>query len=336
MFGLKLKSPLLLIVIVLFLGAVWFVSSKMGDKSNPVKKVAQKASNIIGGDDGFAFDENTFGYDTYKNLIQGCSFKDCIPSIDEPEFESVKEADLWLDGGDVVFVLNYKDEVRAYSQRIMNRHEVVNDVVSGDPLVITFCPLCGSALAFERALDGEVYEFGVSGKLHDNDLVMYDRQTESLWQQITGEAIVGELFGKKLKQLSFGVMTWIEAKDKFPDMVSLKRPGAAATYNVYPYGDYEKDASPLFPVEGGVDSTIHPKAVVFGIEVGDNFKAYPEEELEKLGNIELKDRVGSIDIEINYNDGDVEVRRLDTGEEIPATRLFWFAWKAFRPDTELY
>lgn len=333
MFNLKKKSPVLLIGILLLLGVVWFFSSRM-NKNNPVSKVAQKASNIIRGDDGFAFDETTPGYETYLDLIQGCSFKDCIPSIDVPEFEAVDVADKWLEDSDMVFVLDYKGEVRAYSQRIMNRHEIVNDVVAGDPLVVTFCPLCGSALAFERTLGGIVYEFGVSGKLHDNDLVMYDRQTESLWQQITGEAIVGELRGSRLKQLSFGVMTWEEAKGRFPSLMSLKRAGAAATYNYYPYGDYEEDPNPLFPMD--VDSTIHPKAVVFGVELGDSFKAYPEEKLKEQGNKELSDRVGGVNIKINYNDGDVSVRRVDTGEEIPATRLFWFAWKAFRPETQLY
>jgi hypothetical protein len=332
MFSLNKKSTLLLIGILIILRIVWFFSSKM-DKNSPVSKVAQKASNIIRGDDGFAFDETTPGYETYLGLIQGCSFKDCIPSIDDPEFETVDVADKWLEDSDTVFVLDYKGEVRAYSQRVMNRHEIVNDLIAGDPLVITFCPLCGSALAFERTLDGTVYEFGVSGKLHDNDLVMYDRQTESLWQQITGEVIVGELFGTRLKQISFGVMTWDEAKERFPNLMSLKRVGATATYNYYPYGDYEDDPNPLFPMD--VDSTIHPKAVVFGVELEGNFKAYPEEKL-KEGSNEIRDEVGGVNIWINYNNGDVSVRRVDTGEEIPATRLFWFAWKAFRPETELY
>lgn len=325
----------LLFGLIVLLGIGWIISTKM-DKNSPVNQVAKRASSIIRGDDGFAFDESIPGYETYLNLIQGCSFKDCISSIDEPEFELIESADEWLIGADVVFVLNYKGEARVYPQRILNRHEIVNDIIAGDPLVITFCPLCGSALAFERILDSRVLEFGVSGKLHNNDLVMYDRQTETLWQQITGEAIVGELFGKKLKQISFGVMTWNEAKIKFPGLSSLKRPGSTALYDIYPYGDYEQNANPLFPVEGGVDSTIHPKAVVFGVEIDGKFKAYPEEALKKLRNKELKDIVGDIGVRVNYNNGDVDVRRLDTGEEIVATRMFWFAWKAFRPDTELH
>jgi len=335
MLTIKNKRSVLLIGILILLVFLWGISRRM-DKNNSASKIAQRATNIIRGDDGFAFDESTPGYETYLNLIQGCSFKDCIISIDDPEFESPSEADKWLESGDIVFILNFGGEIRSYPQRILNRHEIVNDIVSGDPLVITFCPLCGSALAFERTLDGAVLEFGVSGKLHDNDLVMYDRQTESLWQQITGEAIVGELFGKKLKQISFGVMSWDEAKKKFPTLSSLKRPGSAATYNVYPYGDYEQDANPLFPVEGGVDDTIHPKAVVFGVEIDGKFKAYPEEKLQSVKTKNLQDKVGGVNIEINYNNGAIEVRRLDTREEIPATRLFWFAWKAFRPSTGLY
>jgi hypothetical protein len=316
-------------------------------KVSKITQTANKISNVIRGNDGFAFDESTPGYETYLSLTQGCSTKDCIPSIDDPEFEPADDADQWLDSADTVFILDYEGEVVSFPQRILNRHEIVNVDVAGDPLVITFCPLCGSALAFERTLDGRLFTFGVSGKLHNNDLVMYDRETESLWQQITGEAIVGELFGKKLKQISFGAMTWEEAKKRFPKLMSLKRPGPVTTYEIYPYGNYESDPNPLFPMD--VDSSIHPKTVVFGVEVEGKFKAYSEEELKKLENEELrdpsassgqapklKDSVGKVSVEISYNSGDVEVRRLDSGEEVVATRLFWFAWAAFHPETELY
>jgi hypothetical protein len=270
--------------------------------------------------------------------MQGCPFKDCIPSIDNPKFESAGSADEWLDDTDIVFALEYEGEVRSYPQRILNWHEIVNDEVAGDPLAVTFCPLCGSALAFDRGVDGQILEFGVSGKLHNNDLVMYDRETETLWQQITGEAIVGELFGKRLKQIPLNGMRWSQFKEQFPDAKVLSRDtGFSRNYDIYPYGDYEEDASPLFPVQGGVDSTIHPKALVYGVEVGEGkYKAYPEEKLIRLQSNKLEDSIDGVDLEIMYNNGDIRVVRLDTGEEIAATRLFWFAWKAFRPETKLY
>ncbi len=133
------------------------------------------------------------------DLLQGCfGGKDCIPSIDKPQFESAQSAS-WLRDSDVVFAIDYMGAQRAYPQRIMNWHEIVNDTIAGDPIVVTFCPLCGSALAFERKVDGVITEFGVSGKLHNSDLVMYDRYEGNLWQQITGEGIVGNAARRNAK-----------------------------------------------------------------------------------------------------------------------------------------
>ena len=304
-------------------------------KLKDVKDVGRRTAGIFGGG-GFDFDENTPGYENFTKLIQGCpSGKDCIASIDDPKFESVSEADTWLETDDVVFALDYKGEARAYPQKILNLHEIVNDEVAGDPLAITFCPLCGSALAFDSRIDGQVLEFGVSGKLHNNDLVMYDRQTESLWQQITGEAIVGELFGKRLKQIPMSGMRWSQFKEEFPQGQVLSRDtGFSRNYDQYPYGSYEQDTNTLFPVEGGVDQTIHPKADVYGVEIEESYKAYPEDKIKAEGEIE--DVVGGVRIKVSYKNGDVTVVRGDNEEEIPATRLFWFAWEAFHSDTKLY
>jgi len=335
-----ISLPVLLIGLIVVVLVVVSLVSRLRGKPSPVSEVTQRATRVITGGAGFDFDENTPGYENYITLLQGCPFKDCIPSIDDPNFESVSEADNWLNDEDVVFALDYKGEARGYPQRILNSHEIVNDVVAGDPLAVTFCPLCGSALAFDRRVDGQTLEFGVSGKLHDNDLVMYDRKTdekpaESLWQQITGEAIVGELFGKKLKQVPMSGMRWSQFKEEFPDGKVLSRDtGFSRNYDRYPYGTYEQDRSTLFPVEGGIDQTIHPKAVVYGVEVNGKFKAYEEDKIKAQGTI--KDKIGGVEIEISYNNGDVTVKNLDTGEEVVATRLFWFAWKAFRSETELY
>lgn len=326
--------PVFILGIIAIVAVAFFVISRITGIQNPVTDVTQRAGRVIKGGGDFDFDENTPGYENYQKLIQGCpGGKDCIPSIDNPKFEPLNAGDKWLNDEDVVFALDHKGEVRAYPQRILNWHEIVNDEVSNDPLVVTFCPLCGSALAFDRTVDGQVLEFGVSGKLHNNDLIMYDRQTETLWQQITGEAIVGKLFGKRLTQVSMSGMRWKQFKDEFLEGLVLSREtGHARNYDSYPYGGYETDPSPLFPMQ--VDSTIHPKTVIYGVEVNDNFKAYPEEKIEK--EKQISDKVGGVSVQLLYNNGDIVVKRLDTNEEIPATRLFWFAWKAFRPETKIY
>jgi len=322
--------PVLLLIFVVVVVGVIFVYTKVTGTGS-VTEVAKKATNIISGGGGFSIDKDTPGYENYKTLMQGCPFKDCIPSIDSPVFESISDADEWLDDDDVVFVLESGSQAKAYSQKILNWHEIVND----DGFTVTFCPLCGSALAFDRDVNGQTLEFGVSGKLHNNDLVMYDRQTESLWQQITGEAIVGELFGERLTQIPLSGMRWSQFKEDFPQGLSLSRDtGTSRNYDRYPYGSYEQDPNPLFPVEGGVDNTIHPKTVVYGVEVNDSYKAYPVEKLEAEGVID--DSIDGVSLRISYNNGDVTVENLTAGIEIPATRLFWFAWKAFRPNTQLY
>lgn len=286
-------------------------------------------------DNDFGFDKNTPGYANFAKLAQGCPRKDCIPSIDDPIFESVDAADEWLEEPDTVFVLKTGGEVRAYPQKILNWHEIVNDEIGGNPVAVTFCPLCGSGLAFDRSFEGEILEFGVSGKLHNNDLVMYDRNTNTLWQQITGEALVGKHFGKVLKQISMGTQTWESFKKDNPNAVVLSREtGYSRNYNQYPYGSYETDKSVNFPIEGGVDMTLHPKEVVFGIVVGQEAKAYRQKTLESEKNI--TDTVGGVSVNISYNNGNVSVRSTKTGDEISVTRLFWFAWKAFRPETTIY
>ena len=310
-----------------------YISSNSG--GNSIGKVAKNTTRVLTGNDGFSFDNNTPGYETYVGLIQGCpGGKDCIPSIDNPEFETIDEANAWLEEEDVVFVLDYKGTVRAYPQNILNRHEIVNDVVGEDFIVVTFCPLCGSSLAFDRMVDGQVLEFGVSGKLHNNDLVMYDRETENLWQQITGESIVGDKLSQRLKQIPLSGMRWNQFKEEFPEGVVLARELSASAYEVYPYGNYEQSEDPLFPIPGGVDTTLHPKTVVYGVEIDNSFKAYPEEKIKEEGQI--SDNIGGTTIVISYNNGNVVATNALTKQEIAVTRLFWFAWKAFRPETTIY
>jgi len=332
----KMITPNRAIFAVFVIGVlVYLWQAGIVDPKKPLesgRNVVNQVTSVFTGADGFSFDENTKGYDTYKVLLQGCPRKDCIPSIDNPEYESIASANEWLGDQDVIFALDYKGVQRGYAQKILNRHEIVNDVVASDPLAITFCPLCGSALAFDRTVNSEVTEFGVSGKLHNNDLIMYDRNTDSLWQQITGEAIVGELFGVRLKQVPLSGMRWTDFKEEFPNAEVLARAGAGRQYDAYPYGDYEQDPSPLFPME--YDQTIHPKTVVYGLEHEGEFKAYPQDKIKEEATIE--DNLGGVAFKISYNGGDIEAINLETGEEAVLTRLFWFAWKAFRPGTDLY
>lgn len=190
-------------------------------------------------------------------------------------------------------------------------------------------------MAFERKIDGEEVEFGVSGKLYNSNLVLYDRKTDSYWTQIDGQAIVGELSGMTLTEISVDTVVWRDWKEGHPDSEVLSQiTGFSRPYGVDPYGNYYEESFLFFPVEEQ-DDRIHAKTNIFGIEVNGVFKAYREDDVIELGPIE--DMVGGVNIRIERDKaGIVTVTNLETGEEIVKEVAFWFAWYAFHPDTLLY
>ena len=261
--------------------------------------------------------------------------KDGIPSIDSPLFVSVEEADKWIADNELVLALLYEGEIRVYPLQILVWHEIVNDRVAGDPILITYCPLCGSGIAYERVLGGEAVEFGTSGKLYNSNLVMYDRKTDTYWSQIDGLAIVGALTGQELKAISIDTVVWRDWKAAHPDSrVLSQETGFDRPYGIDPYGSYYEDSFLLFPVESS-DDRIHPKTVVFGIEVRGVYAAYREEDLIRLGVIE--DSVNGMRLRITRDEaGVVSVYNITLGKTLVKERDFWFAWYAFHPDTLLY
>ena len=271
-----------------------------------------------------------------EDLLQGCHGKDCIPAISNPKFDNVGDV-AWLADEDTVLTISHKGINRAYPQKIMNWHEIINDTVASDPIAITFCPLCGSAVAFERKVDEVITEFGVSGKLHNSDLVMYDRYEGNLWQQITGEALVGPAArrNEKLRPVLLSTTTWGEWKTDHPNGEVLSRDtGHNRNYDQYPYGTYEENDELYFGVKG-LNKQLQIKTVVYGIEIGNLAKAYPEDVINNRQTIE--DKIGTTPILIERtSSGEVKVTNTQTDEEIIPLRLFWFAWAAFHPDTELY
>jgi len=270
-----------------------------------------------------------------EKIVSGGPPKDGIPSIDNPKFVSLQEADEWIENNELVLAIIYKGVKRVYPLQIMVWHEIVNDKIAGDPILITYCPLCGSGIAYERRIDGEEVEFGTSGKLYNSNLVMYDRKTDSYWTQIDGLAVVGELTGRRLTPVSIDTVVWRDWKKEHPDSEVLSQDtGFSRPYGREPYGSYYEDSFLLFPVEER-DDRVHPKTVIFGIEVNGIYKAYKEDDLKELKTIE--DSVGGIKIRIERDDvGIVRITNLETGEEIVKERDFWFAWYAFHPDTQLY
>jgi hypothetical protein len=261
--------------------------------------------------------------------------KDGIPSIDNPKYVSVQEADEWIQDNELVLAIIHKDVKRVYPLQIMVWHEIVNDNIAEDPILITYCPLCGSGIAFERLINGEEVEFGTSGKLYNSNLVMYDRKTDTYWTQIDGQAIIGDLTGMKLTPVSIDTVSWKEWKAVHPDSEVLsQQTGYSRAYGVDPYGSYYEDSFLIFPVEDR-DDRVHPKTVIFGIEIDGTYKAYKESDLKAAGIIE--EDVNGVNVKVERDKaGLVKITNTDTGNEIVKERDFWFAWYAFHPETLLY
>jgi hypothetical protein len=208
---------------------------------------------------------------------------DGIPAIDNPKFESVEVADEWLESDWPVMFFEHNGDARAYPLAILIWHEIVNDDVGGMPVSLTFCPLCNATIAFNRTLpDGTVLDFGTTGNLRNSDLVMYDRQTFSWWQQFTGEAIVGDLMGTQLEFLPSQIIAWDDFKESNPEGVVLSREtGHIRSYGRNPYAGYDSvNSNPFFPIPSGGDDRLAPMERVVALEGMD--VAYPFRLLEEV------------------------------------------------------
>ena len=161
----------------------------------------------------------------WDEILSGGPPKDGIPAIDAPAVESVDEAATWLTDRDPVILFEHNGEARAYPLAILIWHEIVNDEVGGLPVSVTFCPLCNASIAFDRNFDGQVLDFGTTGLLRNSDLVMYDRQTETWWQQFIGQGIAGEYAGEQLAFLPSQVISFGDYKARHPEGDVLARPG---------------------------------------------------------------------------------------------------------------
>jgi hypothetical protein len=213
----------------------------------------------------------------FSEIKSGGPPKDGIPAIDNPNFVTIEEANEWLEPVEPVVLLSINGDARAYPLQILMWHEITNDVVGSVPVVVTFCPLCNTAIAFERQLDGRVFDFGTSGRLRYSNLIMYDRQTETWWQQATGEAIIGELTGSELKVLPAAIISWNDFKTSYPDGNILSRDtGFNRDYGRNPYLGYDDISQSPFLYEGPTtDGRLQPMARVITVELSGDAVAFP-------------------------------------------------------------
>lgn len=217
-----------------------------------------------------------------SEIVSGGPPKDGIPAIDRPRFESVEAASSWLKSREPVILFERGGDARAYPIQILIWHEIVNDTVGGVPAAITFCPLCNTAIAFDRRHQGRALDFGTTGKLRFSDLVMYDRQTESWWQQITGEAIVGTLAGKRLTPLPAQIVAFETFRGTFPKgKVLSRKTGVSRAYGANPYVGYDDINSSPFLYSGPRDDRLRPMERVVTVSIGSVDVAYPFRALEQ-------------------------------------------------------
>ena len=261
--------------------------------------------------------------------------RDGIPAIDRPRFVNADAAD-FLEENDRVLGVTRNGVSKAYPVNILNWHEIVNDRFAGEPVVITFCPLCGTGIAYLATTGDQVLDFGVSGLLYNSDMLLYDRQTQSLWSQIRRQAISGSMKGVKLQAIPLMHTRWADWKQRFPATLVLStKTGYQRDYTRNPYQGYEKTGDLFFPVRAQ-DDRYHPKESVLGIEIAGRFRAYPFVELEKSGG-DVHDTFAGHTIVVKYDKQHHTAVATDAeGKTLPGIIAFWFAWYAFHPDTEVY
>ncbi len=278
------------------------------------------------------------------DIMSGGPPKDGIPSIDKPTFVAVGQA-TDLAPTEPVIGLTIEGDARAYPLRILTWHEIVNDVVGGVPVAVTYCPLCNSAIVFDRRVAGQATEFGTTGKLRNSDLVMYDRATESWWQQFLGEAIVGERTGTLLRIIPARLESWARFAARRPGGKVLvpSNPGMRA-YGMNPYTGYDSSARP-FLYRGPLPEGIPPLARV--IKVGD--QAWTLDSLREKGRIEAGELVltwepgqnSALDSRViaeGREVGNVVAQRKAQGglEDVAYDVTFAFVFNAFHPDGTLH
>lgn len=256
-------------------------------------------------------------------IMSGGPPKDGIPAIDSPKFISTNEAGGWLADSEPVQVVDINGDARAYPLQILIWHEIVNDVVGGKPVAITYCPLCNSAVVFAATLDdGCTFTFGTTGKLRFSDLVMYDRQTESWWQQVTGEAIVGELTGTKLKFLPSSVVSWREFKEAHPGgRVLSQETGYQRDYGHNPYVGY--DSGQPFSYQGPKNNRLRAMERVATVELGGVAMAFPFAVLEREPVVQTN--IGGQSIVVFYKKGTtsaLDASAIAAGRDVGATSVF--------------
>ncbi|MCH7604710.1 DUF3179 domain-containing protein [Patescibacteria group bacterium] len=276
----------------------------------------------------------------FEELLAGGPPKDGIPPIDNPKFILIEEANQWLGDTEPGVAFSRGNTHRFYPYKILVWHEIVNDTIDGQRVLITYCPLCFTGFVLDPIVQGERVEFGTSGRLWKSNLVMYDRKTDSLWSQVLAEAIVGEMTGTKLPILPSDQVRYGEWKKAYPDgQVLSQDTGSFRDYDRNPYGGYSNVTNLSLQLANPTDTRLPNDAFIFGIVINGKPKAYSTEAVKAKGEVEDVFEGEQI---ILRHDPSLDVvrmfKKLEDGSEerINPISAFWFSWSVAHPDTELY
>ena len=262
-----------------------------------------------------------------EEIISGGPPPDGIPSIDDPQFVSIAEADKWLGANEPVVYLEINGDAHAYPVQVLIWHEIVNDTVGGVPVAVTYCPLCNSAVSYRREVNGQVTTFGTSGRLYASSLVMYDRATESLWTHFDGRAVVGALTGERLEPISSPLLGWSDFKESYPDAAVLDRnaTGFSRPYGENPYAGYDNPATSPFLFPATVDDRAVAKQRVVGVTVDDAARAWTLEGLMDGPASATNDQVGDTPVVVFWKEGQasaLEAELIVSGRDVGSVAVF--------------
>jgi len=267
-----------------------------------------------------------------SEILSGGPSRDGIPALDAPKTLEASAAP-WEDDERVIGVA-LGGEARAYPLAILVWHELVNDTLGGRPILVSYCPLCATGIVFDRRIRGRDRSFGVSGLLYRSDLLLYDRETESLWSQISAEAVTGPSVGARLQLIRSSVTTWGAWKAAHPaSRVLTRETGHRRPYGETPYGDYAQSPGLLFPVPA--DARYHPKMPTLGLRIaGGPARAYPAEEVLRAGG-RVREGFAGHAVTVRF-DGEEGLFQVEAPAEVEVVEGYWFAWAAFHPETEVF
>ncbi|MFQ5696978.1 MAG: DUF3179 domain-containing protein [Myxococcota bacterium] len=278
---------------------------------------------------GFQLDPSDVPVD---EILRGGPPRDGIPALDHPETLPADQAPWHPE--ELVLGVEVSGDARAYPIAILNWHELVNDTVGGEPILISYCPLCGSGLVFDRRIDGVARSFGVSGLLYQSDLLLYDRESDSLWSQLESKAVTGPARGSRLRVLRSALVPWGTWRSRHPDtrVLSLDT-GYGRDYTQSPYGGYARSDRLYFPAH--LDRRYPPKAPTLGLRLADGTaRAFPAPEILRAGG-EIETKFANRPIRVRYDaaGGTFDVTAPPDVEVIEA---YWFAWSAFHPSASVF